>query len=131
MGGIGGEPAHQLNRQIQPLQQEIYRNCRRESFLRHPGQIEWAEIWATTLDTTRVDFLLEFAKRPQPSFDRVPAEASNEANQSGLKNRETSKHLTLDYAARLHCFGDSDEHQARPSVNLARLRANTNRFAAV
>jgi hypothetical protein len=130
MRGIGGESAHQFNGQTQPLQQGVYGQRRRQGFLRHPGQIERAEIWAT-LDTTRVDFLLEFAKRPQPSFDRVPAEASNEANQSGLKKRETSKHLTLDCATCLHCFGDSDEDQARPSVNLPRLRANTNRFAAV
>ena len=87
MRGIGGESAHQFNCQIQPLQQRIYRERRRQGFLRHPGKVERTEIWAA-LNTARVDFLLEFAKRPQASIDRVPAEASDEANQSGLENRQ-------------------------------------------
>ena len=74
MRGIGGESAHQFNRQIQSLQQRIHCDRRRQGFLRHPGQIERTEIW-TALNTARVDFLLEFAKRPQASIDRVPAEA--------------------------------------------------------
>ena len=38
VGGVGGEPAHQFNCQIQSLQQRIYGECRRQGFLRHPGQ---------------------------------------------------------------------------------------------
>ena len=130
MRGIGGESAHQFNRQIQSLQQRVYGERRRQGFLRHPGKIERTEIW-TALNTARVDFLLEFAKRPQAAIDRVPAEASNEANQSGLENRKSDQHFTFDRPARLYRFGDSDEDQPRPAVDLPRLRANTNRFAAV
>jgi hypothetical protein len=83
------------------------------------------------VNTPGINFPLEFAKWPQASIDRVPAEASNEPDQSGLENRKSDEHFTLDGAARLYRFGDSDEDQPRPAVNLPRLHANANRFAAV
>ena len=130
MGSVGGESAYQFDRQIQTLQQRVDRNRRREGFLWHPRQIERTEIRAT-LDTPRVDFLLEFAKWPQPPLDRVPAEQGDQANQSGLENRKAGKHLVLDRPARLHGLGDGDEDQARPAVNLPRLRRDTNWIATV
>src|SRR5437016_5921676 len=86
VGSISRESAHQFDCHFQSLQQGIYGDRRRQSLLRHPGKIERTEIW-TALNSTRVDFLLEFAKRSQASLDRIPAEASNEADQSGLENR--------------------------------------------
>ena len=130
VGGIGGESAHQFNGQIQSLQQRIYGKSRRQGFLRHPGKVERTEIWAA-VNTPGINFPLEFAKWPQASIDRVPAEARNEPDQSGLENGKSNEHFTFDGAARLYRFGDSDEDQPRPAVNLPRLHANANRFAAV
>src|SRR3954453_17452783 len=98
--------------------------------MRHPGKVERTEIW-TALNTARIDFLLEFAKRPQASIDCVPAEASDEANQACLEHRQSDQHFTFDDAARLHRFGHCDEDQPWPAVDLPRLRADTNRFAAI
>src|SRR3954447_7546429 len=75
--------------------------------------------------------MLEFAKRPQASIDCVPAQASDEANQPGLEHRQSDQHFTFDDATRLHGFGDCDDDQPWPAINLPRLRTDTNRFAAI
>ena len=87
VGGIGSEPTHQFNCQIQPLQQRIYGERWRQRFLRHPGKVERTEIWAA-MNPAGVNFLLEFAKRPQASIDRIPAEARYKPDQSRLENRQ-------------------------------------------